>query len=413
MIFLKNIVSVALMLVASLCVNISYAQDANVNGTEKKTTDSLMLAMYKSFPVFSEITTITDNPTPASFTSATPSKSVSTTTSNRTIANINAKLPAKLYTTWNNKDIKLSSDRTFDKNTTYILPLVNETDHKFVIPYKGKVISPFGYRGKRVHAGTDIKLALNDEVYAAFDGEVRMAKKYSGYGNLVVIRHKNGLETCYGHLNKLEVKINQEVKAGDLIGLGGRTGRATTTHLHFETRFLGDAFNSAKLIDYNNYCLKSDTLVIDKNTFIKSKNFKYKKNKKGKRIKVYYEDPSNEENTPVNSNTTIVYQEEGELETTIASEETETVKEPIAKAKNKEKEIEKVKTNTKTKDKVKKEKEKTKTDKAKKPNFYKVRSGDTLSEIARKNGTTVKDLCKINKIKEDAVLSLDKKLKLK
>ncbi|MFZ4412605.1 MAG: peptidoglycan DD-metalloendopeptidase family protein [Bacteroidales bacterium] len=373
MIFSKNIISVAIILFSVLCINLGYAQDNEMMRTEKKASDSLMLAMRTNAPVFSDITTITETPAILPMPKATN------------------KMPSKLYNTWNNKDIKLNSDKAFNKNTTYILPLINESDHQFVFPYKGKVISPFGYRGKRVHAGTDIKLALNDEVYSAFDGEVRMAKRYSGYGNLIVIRHKNGLETCYGHLNAIKVKINQEVKAGDLIGLGGRTGRASTTHLHFETRFLGDAFNSAKLLDYNNFCLKSDTLMIDKNTFIKSKNFKYKKNKRGKRIKVYFEDPSDEENTPVNTNTTIVYQDEDG--NTSSAVDSTLVNDPIPV---------KVKVVAKTK-----------MQKPKKITAYKVKSGDTLSKIARNNGCTVKDICKLNKIDEDAVLSLGKKIKLK
>ncbi len=382
----------------------------------KKTADSLLLANYANLPVFSEITTIPDN----SNAEAAANIASASTSTNTPIAHIlpiakpTSKLPTKLYNTWNNKDIKVNSDKTFNKNTTYILPLINnEADRKFVFPYKGKVISPFGYRGRRIHAGTDIKLNLNDEVYAAFDGEVRMAKRYSGYGNLIVIRHPNGLETCYGHLNKMKVKINQQVKAGDLIGLGGRTGRASTTHLHFETRFLGDAFNSAKLLDYDNFALRSDTLVIDRNTFIKSKNFKYKKNKRGKRVKVYFEDPSSEENTPVNTNTTIVYLEEADENGTTSIEE-----KPLGNVDSIYSNVDAASTNKLTKKTAVKEAKTTKAVnekklKKEKPGFYKVRKGDTLSKIARNNGTSVKDLCKINKIDENAILSLGSKIKLK
>lgn len=200
------------------------------------------------------------------------------------------------HSNWNNKDVKLRNEGLFDKNSKYTLPLIKEEESPFVIPCNGKVISPFGYRGRRVHSGTDIKLNLNDEVYCAFDGVVRMAKRYSGYGNIVVVRHHNGLETLYGHLNKIKVKVNQKVKAGDVLGLGGRTGRATTTHLHFETRFLGDAFNSNKVIDYDNGKLLSDTLVITRNTFsLRKKNSSvdeddeviYVLNKHGKKVKVH------------------------------------------------------------------------------------------------------------------------------
>jgi murein DD-endopeptidase MepM/ murein hydrolase activator NlpD len=302
----------------------------------------------------------------------------------------------KFYTTWNNKDIKLSSDRSFNKNFTYVLPLKKETDNNFVFPCNGKIISPFGYRGRRIHAGTDIKLNLNDDVYAAFDGVVRMAKRYSGYGNFVVIRHKNGLETCYGHLNKIKVKVNQEVKAGDVIGLGGRTGRASTTHLHFETRFLGDAFNSAKLVDYTTNSLKLDTLIIDKNTFIKTKKFIYKKNKRGKRIKVYInDDKENNEVLPVNSENIIYYHEEWPPVETFTDTATISEKEEILPATDETHITKHIKT------------------KLKKASYYKVRSGDTLSKIARNNSITVKELCKINNLEKDAILSLGKKIKLK
>ena len=298
----------------------------------------------------------------------------------------------KLYNnSWHNTDIKLSIDKHFDKNTTYILPLLNSNneENNFVFPYKGKVISKFGYRGRRVHTGTDIKLSLNDEVYAAFDGVVRMAKRYSGYGNIVVIRHYNGLETCYAHLNKIKVNVNQKVKAGDIVGLGGRTGRATTTHLHFETRFLGDAFNPEHLLDFENYNLKSDTLTIDKNTFLKSKKFIYKKNKRGKRIKVYLNDSDTDENI-VKENPSKTIETINDLNTN-----NDTIKGNT------------VTSETQIKQEVKKEN-------LQKPRlYYKVRSGDTLSKIAKRNNTTIKNLCRLNNIEENTILSLGKKIKLK
>jgi murein DD-endopeptidase MepM/ murein hydrolase activator NlpD len=145
--------------------------------------------------------------------------------------------------------------------------LNNPAEGKFCFPFKGKLISPYGPRGRRFHAGTDIKLEAGDTIKSAFTGKVRIARIMSGYGKLIVIRHNNGLETVYGHLSKMLVKVNQEIKAGDPIGLGGRTGRATTTHLHFETRYLGEHFNPNRIIDFDNFCLKQDTLIIDKDFF--------------------------------------------------------------------------------------------------------------------------------------------------
>lgn len=142
--------------------------------------------------------------------------------------------------------------------------LNNPAENEFHFPYKGKLLSKYGMRGGRFHAGMDIKLETGDTVISAFDGTVRIARVMSGYGKMVVIRHHNGLETVYAHLSKILVNINEVVKAGQPIGLGGRTGRATTSHLHFETRYLGEHFNPDRIIDFDNYTLVRDTLLINK-----------------------------------------------------------------------------------------------------------------------------------------------------
>ncbi len=126
-------------------------------------------------------------------------------------------------------------------------------------PIKGKVISPFGYRGRHFHAGTDIKLQRGDTVRAAFDGLVTKACPYSGYGNLVILKHPNNIETYYSHLSKCVAHIGDTIKAGQVIGLGGRTGRATTDHLHFEIRFNHVAKNAEKYFDFKN-CEVRDAL---------------------------------------------------------------------------------------------------------------------------------------------------------
>ena len=116
-----------------------------------------------------------------------------------------------------------------------------------------KVISPYGKRGKRRHSGVDIKTKDRDSIYAAFDGEVVFSKPYYGYGNLIRIRHANGLETCYSHNSENLVKEGQHVKAGQVIALVGQTGRATTPHLHFEIRVNGKARNPANYFDFKKY----------------------------------------------------------------------------------------------------------------------------------------------------------------
>ena len=119
-----------------------------------------------------------------------------------------------------------------------------------------KVISPFGKRGGRLHSGVDIKTKDKDNIYAAFDGEVIFSGKYYGYGNLVRIKHANGLETYYSHNSKNLVKVGEKVKAGQLIALTGQTGSATTPHLHFEIRLNGKAQNPAKYFNFTNYTLR-------------------------------------------------------------------------------------------------------------------------------------------------------------
>lgn len=161
---------------------------------------------------------------------------------------------------WNTTDIRYQNCTFVGKNDTVSIGLIGDSDTPYVHPYKGKVISKFGIRSGRMHTGIDIKLNLGDSVLCAFDGQVRLAKRFSGYGNMVVVRHHNGLETLYAHLQSIDVKVGDVLKAGDLIGKGGRTGRATTEHLHFETRIFGEPFNSEKYIDFANCILKCDSL---------------------------------------------------------------------------------------------------------------------------------------------------------
>jgi murein DD-endopeptidase MepM/ murein hydrolase activator NlpD len=131
-------------------------------------------------------------------------------------------------------------------------------------PANYKITSNYGWRHRRMHRGVDLGLPVGTPIAAAFDGMVRISKgnNTGGYGNLVVIRHDNGLETYYAHLSKRLVNPGQIVKAGDIIGLGGNTGRSYGSHLHFETRYLGNDINPNRIVDFDNYTLKHDTLYI-------------------------------------------------------------------------------------------------------------------------------------------------------
>lgn len=165
-----------------------------------------------------------------------------------------------LYPTWNNqyvhaygKDVIVPDSYTIDL-TGFHMPTPST-----------KITSPFGPRWRRMHNGLDLKVNIGDTIVAAFDGKVRIVKyERKGYGKYVVIRHDNGLETVYGHLSKQLVEENQLVKAGEVIGLGGNTGRSTGSHLHFETRFLGIAINPVYMFDFPKQDIVADTYTFRK-----------------------------------------------------------------------------------------------------------------------------------------------------
>ena len=172
--------------------------------------------------------------------------------------------------------IAVQDPKLFAEGDTEIidLTLIPEEAYAFPLP-GGKVISGYGGR-RRGHSGTDIKTHARDTIVAAFDGIVRMAKPYAAYGLVVVIRHYNGLETVYSHNSKNLVKPGDRVRAGQPIGLTGRTGRATTEHLHFEVRINGDHFNPNLVFNLRSRKLRHRCLVCTKrgsNVAIKSVDF--------------------------------------------------------------------------------------------------------------------------------------------
>ena len=137
----------------------------------------------------------------------------------------------------------------------------------FCFPVRSRKTSNYGWRWNRGHHGVDIGLRTGDSVHVAFSGTVRLAGRMGGYGNCVVVRHANGLETLYGHLSKINVKPLQEVTAGDVIGLGGNTGNSTGPHLHFECRFLYQTFDPEWILDFDTFGLRTRRLHLDKSYF--------------------------------------------------------------------------------------------------------------------------------------------------
>lgn len=201
--------------------------------------------------------------------------------------------------------------------STFFLPITTEL----------RVTSKYGPRRRRMHKGIDLKVQVGDTIYAAFNGKIRIRNfQRRGYGNYLVIRHPNGLETVYGHLSRSLVEVNEIVRAGQPIGLGGNTGRSTGSHLHFETRFLGQAINPADIIDFENGVPHQDLYVF--------RNVKIN----GRKSNIY-----------TSSNNQQVY--------------------------------------------------------------YRIKSGDTLGAIARRYGTTVGELCRLNGLKPTSQLRIGQSIR--
>ncbi|MCK5855890.1 MAG: peptidoglycan DD-metalloendopeptidase family protein [Bacteroidales bacterium] len=186
-----------------------------------------------------------------------------------------------IYHEWNTHKIHFKLDGKDFKLDSQMIVLQNRDENKlYYHPFKGVVTSRFGYRRYRFHYGIDIDLITGDQVVSAFDGMVRVVMYDKGYGNVVVIRNDNGLEAVYGHLLRPIVDTNQVVKAGDVIGFGGNTGRSSGSHLHFELRYLGAALNPESVIDFEKFTLLSDTVFLTPNNFKYLNRIKADKNAK-------------------------------------------------------------------------------------------------------------------------------------
>lgn len=167
---------------------------------------------------------------------------------------------ADLYEDWNNR---------YAHKATALPDSFRIDLRHFCMPTTSRVLtSNFGARWGRQHKGLDIKVYIGDTIRAAFSGKVRIVRyEAAGYGKYVVIRHNNGLETIYGHMSKQLVEEDQEVKAGEPIGLGGNTGRSTGSHLHFETRLCGVALNPALMFDFRNQDVVDDYYMFRRSTY--------------------------------------------------------------------------------------------------------------------------------------------------
>jgi hypothetical protein len=179
-----------------------------------------------------------------------------------------ALIQCELYdSVWDTLKINPYGVNLKEKSDTTVLQLIHDSSCDYVHPVCGLITSDFGFRRSRYHYGIDIDLETGDEVYAAFEGTVRISKYSTSYGNYVIIRHLNGLETLYAHLSSRNVSPGQYLQAGDVIGLGGNTGKSRGSHLHFEIRFLGQQINPRDVIAFDEYACASEELCISPKSF--------------------------------------------------------------------------------------------------------------------------------------------------
>ena len=240
---------------------------------------------------------------------------------------------ADLYANWDNK----YAHRATELPETYKIDL-----RHFTMPTTSRVItSNFGSRWGRQHKGLDIKVYIGDTIRAAFSGKVRIVRyEAGGYGKYIVIRHNNGLETIYGHLSKQLVEENQEVRSGEVIGLGGNTGRSTGSHLHFETRLCGVALNPALMFDFRAQDVTGDYYAFNKETY---------------------------DNESTNATRLRGKQDSSTYASTNSSDDYATNK----------------RTTSGLTDQI---------------SYHKVKKGETLERIAKKRGVTIEKICKLNHI---------------
>lgn len=178
---------------------------------------------------------------------------------------------AYTYSTWDERTIDIyRADLTKFRDTVRIYLNDHVAGVFFTFPIQGRITSSFGYRrmmGHNFHFGTDIKCQTGDSIVAALDGTVRVVRYDRGYGWFVVIAHEGGLETLYGHLSKALVQPGYRIRSGELLGYGGNTGLSTGSHLHFEFRFLGEQFDPARVISFDQGQVLVDHFDLDASWF--------------------------------------------------------------------------------------------------------------------------------------------------
>lgn len=253
------------------------------------------------------------------------------------------------------------------------LCLINSTD-EYHSPILGSVRSSYGVRRRRNHNGIDIPLRTGDPIYATFEGKVRYSKyNTGGYGNLVIVRHKNGLETWYAHLTRSNVTENEYVKAGQVIGYGGNTGRSTGPHLHYEVRYYDQTFDPQFLIDFPDGGLKTEVFALEKSYF----------NIHSRASEELIEDETDDATW------------DSELQLLAEMGDTTASKQLLANAVAREQEAERARRE------------------AARAAYHTIAQGDMLGTIARRYGVSIDQICRLNGITRTTTLRLGRRLRVK
>lgn len=317
---------------------------------------------------------------------------------------------------WEGFDTAVIHLPKFDVNSITEPIQIDLTTFTWPTPIAARPTSHFGPRRRRFHYGLDLAQPTGEPIYAAFDGVVRISKLNRSYGNLVIIHHDNGLETYYAHMSKRFASVGDRVKSGDVIGLCGNTGRSFGSHLHFEIRYMGNAMNPENVIDCSTHDLISKRLELTSSSFRKQRkggsstggkasNSGWYRVRQGdtlekiarrngttvKRIcqlngisankvlhpgdRLKVSGSASSKSTSTNAKAAVTNQTEAPASTSATTTATPATNGGSA--------------------------------------TYTVRKGDTLSKVARKNGTTVQRLCELNGIKENSTLRVGQKLKLR
>lgn len=300
-----------------------------------------------------------------------------------------------------------------------VLLVLNDPAHgEYVHPVQNRATSKFGFRKYRYHLGVDIDLETGDSVVSCFDGKVRIAQYSKTYGNVVVVRHENGLETYYAHLSKIDVKIGQDVKAGELLGLGGNTGHSHGSHLHFETRFRGQPFDPNMIIDFDRMSLRADTYYLSKSNFkymSEVHKVKHYSKKKKKTWYTYYNAGGPEYATQAAKDSMNIVPDPlpADAANPPAPVDPTLQKKDPAPTDGKKPATAEVTPAPKTSTTKTTTTSNTSTNAKSTTVYHTVKKGDTLSAIALKNGTTVDKLCKLNNIKATSTLKIGQKVRVK